>query len=78
MNGKVKWFAPTKGYGFILGEDGKDYFCHYTEIQAKGYKTLNREDEVTFEIVKGDRGESASKIVVTKPAPRPSGEKFEH
>lgn len=39
MNGTVKWFDTRKGYGFIVGDDGQDYFVHYSQIQADGYKT---------------------------------------
>jgi CspA family cold shock protein len=41
MNGKVKWFNARRGYGFITGTDGKDYFVHYSAIESEGYKSLN-------------------------------------
>lgn len=50
MKGTVKWFDPRKGYGFILGEDGTDYFVHYTAIvQEEGFRTLRGNAPVTFE-----------------------------
>ncbi|MCG2731071.1 MAG: cold-shock protein, partial [Acetobacterium sp.] len=40
MNGTVKWFNSEKGFGFITGEDGKDVFAHFSQIQSSGYKSL--------------------------------------
>jgi CspA family cold shock protein len=54
--GKVKWFNPDKGYGFISREDGDDLFVHYSEIQADGYKTLEEDAMVEFDIVDGQNG----------------------
>ena len=48
MNGTVKWFDTRKGYGFIVGDDGQDYFVHYSQIQADGYKTLHTDERVSF------------------------------
>ena len=50
LRGKVKWFDGRKGYGFISAE-GKDYFVHFSEIKAEGYRTLVDEEEVEFEAV---------------------------
>lgn len=63
MLGKVKWFSPQKGYGFIAGEDGKDVFVHYTAIQEKGFKSLAPGQEVEFEVVEGPRGPQAANVV---------------
>lgn len=68
MKGIVKWFNEEKGFGFIKNEEGKDIFCHYSEIQQDGFKTLNENDEVEFEEVKEERGVQAKKVVVTKKA----------
>ena len=46
--GKVKWFNPDKGYGFIEREDGDDLFVHFSEIQGEGFKTLDEGQAVTF------------------------------
>jgi cold shock protein len=63
MQGKVKWFNPEKGYGFIEVEEGKDVFVHYSEIQDEGFKTLEEGQEVEFEIVEGNRGPQAANVV---------------
>ena len=50
-NGTVKWFNPTKGYGFIQPEDGgDDVFVHITSVKDAGLDTLNEGDQVTFEL----------------------------
>lgn len=60
--GTVKWFNGTKGFGFITGEDGKDYFAHFSEIQSDGFKNLDEGQKVTFDITEGQRGPQASNI----------------
>lgn len=62
--GTVKWFDATKGFGFITPtEGGKDVFAHHTAIQGEGFKTLDENQEVTFDIVEGEKGPQASNIV---------------
>ena len=63
MKGKVKWFNAEKGYGFILSEEGKDVFVHFSAIQSEGYKTLEEGQEVTFDVETGDRGQLAKNVV---------------
>ena len=63
MQGIVKWFNNSKGYGFIGRDDGPDVFVHYTAIVGEGYKTLNEGDKVEFEIVQGSKGPQASNVV---------------
>jgi cold shock protein len=63
QHGKVKWFDNAKGYGFIEAEDGSDVFVHFTAIQGEGFKTLEEGEEVSFEIVQGDRGPQAANVV---------------
>ena len=76
--GVVKFFNTQKGYGFITAEDGtSDVFVHMSAITADSdeHKTLNQNDEVTYEITEGQKGPQASNVVVTKkapPQPRPS------
>lgn len=61
--GKVKWFDPRKGYGFIELEDGSgDVFVHFTDIEGEGYRTLEEGQRVKFQIVKADRGPKAVKV----------------
>ncbi len=60
MKGTVKFFNVAKGYGFVAGEDGKDYFVHITGI-AEGVN-LAENDPVTFEVEEGDRGPKAVNV----------------
>jgi CspA family cold shock protein len=60
--GTVKWFNGSKGYGFITGEDGKDYFVHFSAINMDGYKTLDEGQAVTFDIEEGQKGPQASNV----------------
>ena len=61
-SGKVKWFDPKKGYGFISRESGKDVFVHHTAIVADGFRTLKEGDRVEFEIKQDQKGESAADV----------------
>ncbi|MGE5279218.1 MAG: cold-shock protein [Deltaproteobacteria bacterium] len=63
MNGRVKWFSPQKGFGFIECEDGQDIFVHYSSIQGEGYRNLEEGDKVTFDITNGPKGPQASNVV---------------
>lgn len=65
MKGTVKFFNKMKGFGFIAGEDGKEYFVHQTALQEG--VTLNENDAVTFDVEEGDRGPKA--VNVSKEAP---------
>lgn len=64
MKGTVKWFNAEKGFGFITAEDGNDVFAHFSQIQIDGYKTLEENQEVEFEVVEGDKGAQATNITV--------------
>ncbi|MBN2517710.1 MAG: cold shock domain-containing protein [Candidatus Altiarchaeota archaeon] len=64
MEGKVKWFNDVKGYGFIEGEDGQDYFVHHSAIEKN--ERIRDNDPVSFDAVKGDRGMKAEKVVLKK------------
>lgn len=59
--GMVKWFSGEKGYGFIQS-DNTDYFVHYKEIKAEGFKNLNPGESVIFEAERADRGPIAKNV----------------
>ena len=61
--GTVKWFNNEKGYGFITRENGPDVFVHHTAITAEGFRTLNEGDQVSFEVVEGQKGLQARNVV---------------
>ncbi len=63
VSGKVKWFNNTKGYGFIGQESGPDVFVHYSAIQMEGFKTLQEGEAVEFEVVQGQKGPQADKVM---------------
>ena len=60
--GKVKWFSAEKGYGFIAREEGDDVFVHFSAIQSDGYKTLDEGQNVSFDIIEGERGPQAANV----------------
>lgn len=61
INGRVKWFNESKGFGFIESE-GQDYFVHFSAIQGDGFKTLKEGADVSFEVVQGQKGPQADKV----------------
>jgi cold shock protein len=63
QNGKVKWFNNEKGFGFIEVEGGDDVFVHFSAIQTEGFKALEEGQDVSFEIVEGNRGPQAANVV---------------
>ena len=61
--GTVKWFNAEKGFGFIAPEDGSaDVFVHYSEIQGNGFRTLEENQQVSFEIGEGQKGPQATNL----------------
>ncbi|MEI2338664.1 cold-shock protein CspD [Priestia megaterium] len=62
LQGKVKWFNAEKGFGFIEVEGQDDVFVHFSAIQGEGFKTFEEGQEVTFEIVEGNRGPQAANV----------------
>jgi CspA family cold shock protein len=60
MKGTVKFFNRMKGFGFIAGEDGKEYFVHQSALQEG--VILNENDAVTFDVEQGDRGPKAVNV----------------
>ncbi|MBI4461563.1 MAG: cold shock domain-containing protein [Acidobacteria bacterium] len=63
MQGRVKWFNNTKGYGFIGRDGGSDVFVHYSAITGDGFRSLQEGDLVEFEIAQGQKGPQASNVV---------------
>ncbi|MDD6327656.1 MAG: cold-shock protein [Eubacteriales bacterium] len=62
--GTVKWFNNQKGFGFITGEDGKDVFVHFTGLNMEGFKTLEENQQVEYEVVNGEKGPQAINVTV--------------
>ena len=63
VTGKVKWFNEDKGYGFIAREDGgEDVFLHFSELQQDGFKTVEDDAEVEFEVEMGPKGPKAVNV----------------
>lgn len=71
VQGTVKWFNSTKGYGFLSTDDNKDVFCHFSSINAKGYKALNEGDVVEFDVESGPKGLKAANVTVLEKANQP-------
>jgi CspA family cold shock protein len=63
LTGKVKWFNENKGYGFILQDDGRDVFVHYSEIKEDGYRTLTEGEMVEYDVTESPKGPQAKGVV---------------
>ena len=61
--GTVKWFNDSKGFGFIVRENGEDVFVHHSAIQSEGFRTLSDGQQVEFEVVQGQKGPAAESVV---------------
>ena len=64
VNGTVKWFNDSKGFGFIEQQSGPDVFVHYSSIASSGFKTLAEGQKVEFTITQGKKGPQAENIVI--------------
>ena len=60
--GTVKWFNAEKGFGFITAEGGDDIFVHFSAIQGDGFKSLDENQAVSFDIIQGNRGQQAANV----------------
>ena len=60
--GVVKWFNAEKGFGFIAVEGGADVFVHYSAIQSDGYRSLEENQKVEFDITQGPKGPQAEQV----------------
>jgi cold shock protein len=61
--GTVKWFNDAKGFGFITPDDGgDDLFAHFSEVRAEGFKSLQENQKVCFEVKQGPKGKQAADI----------------
>ncbi|MBL4607916.1 MAG: cold-shock protein [Pseudomonadales bacterium] len=63
VNGTVKWFNESKGFGFIEQESGPDVFAHFSAIEGSGFKTLAEGQRVQFRITQGQKGPQAENIM---------------
>lgn len=62
ISGTVKWFNPSKGFGFISRDDGDDVFVHHSVIEADGYKNLREGQQVVMEVAQDPRGPQATYV----------------
>ncbi|KJK54975.1 MULTISPECIES: cold-shock protein [Actinomycetes] len=63
--GTVKWFNAEKGFGFIAQEGGgPDVFVHYSAINANGFRSLEENQQVTFDVTQGPKGPQAENVSV--------------
>jgi CspA family cold shock protein len=62
VTGTVKWFNASKGYGFLAREGGPDVFVHYSAIESEGFRTLQENQAVEFEVEQGPKGLQAAHV----------------
>ena len=60
--GIVKWFNDAKGFGFITQEGGEDVFVHFSAIQGEGYRNLDENQKVEYEVTQGQKGPQAANV----------------
>jgi len=66
LTGKVKRLVTEKGFGFIVGTDGKDYFFHRSGVKDNGYEKLLEKDDVTFDVKEGPKGPRAENVTTNR------------
>lgn len=74
FHGRVKWFDPRKGYGFLVGDDGREVFVHYSALEGEGFRTLYEGQEVEFDVESTPRGPQAVNVVKLSLTPQESSE----
>lgn len=62
VNGTVKWFNDSKGFGFIEQDNGPDVFVHFSAIEGDGFKSLAEGDRVSFEVTEGQKGPQSANV----------------
>ncbi len=67
ITGAVKWFDEKKGYGFIAGQDGRDIFVHFSDIQTGGFRKLTEGETVEYELLHGQKGPRATNVIRQTP-----------
>ena len=77
--GKVKWFDPKKGFGFVVNDDGKDVFIHYTSIDGDGFRCLKNGETVEYDQLDSDKGLQGRNVRISDIMPKsaPAGQKAE-
>lgn len=60
--GTIKWFNAQKGYGFLVMEDGKDIFVHYSGLNIDGFKVVNEDEIVEFDVIETEKGKQAVNV----------------
>jgi len=66
IEGTVKWFNDSKGFGFIEREDGDDVFVHHSAINSDGFKSLSEGQRVSFDVEEGQKGPAAANVTAIK------------
>jgi cold shock protein len=66
VEGTVKWFNDSKGFGFIEQENGADVFVHHSAINSDGFKSLKEGERVSFEVEQGEKGPAAKNVTAIK------------
>lgn len=66
FQGPVRWFNNAKGYGFLGREGGPNVFVHFSAIQTDGYKSLKEGQNVSYDVIQGDKGPQADHVVRLK------------
>ena len=64
QQGTVKWFDPVKGYGFIVGDDGRDIFVHHSEVLMKGFRLLEAGQRVSYQVESVEKGNKAVNVIL--------------